>query len=176
MATVLRRVAHAGVLVVLGVGLGATPARSQAGRPDVSAAAFLAGCWEARQQGGATVEEQWTAPRGGVMLGLSRSVRDGTARGWEHLLLSVKEGRLTYTALPSGQAETAFPLAEAGEGSLDFRNPAHDFPRRIAYRAAGPDSLYALVYGGVDDAEPAFRLRYGRVDCGVAMGGGPGPG
>ena len=40
----------------------------------IDQAAFMTGCWE-RRSNTSLVEEQWLAPRGGVMLGMSRTVR-----------------------------------------------------------------------------------------------------
>ena len=38
--------------------------------------AWLQGCWEL-SSGNRVVEEQWTRPRGGIMLGVGRTTRDG---------------------------------------------------------------------------------------------------
>ncbi|MCB1009826.1 MAG: hypothetical protein KDB94_13155, partial [Acidobacteria bacterium] len=45
----------------------------------VEALAWLAGCW-APDGGESGSVEQWTAPAGGTMLGLSRTIRNGTTR------------------------------------------------------------------------------------------------
>lgn len=80
------------------------------------------------------------------MVGMSRSVRDGTARAFEFLLLGVRDGRLAYHAEPSGQAPTDFPVVSLTEGHLRAENPEHDFPQRIENRRVGADSLVANVY------------------------------
>lgn len=55
--------------------------------------AWLAGCWEF--EGSTTVvEEQWMRPRGGTMLGMSRTVRDGRTVGWELVRIDLREDRL----------------------------------------------------------------------------------
>lgn len=140
------------------------PPRPEAPPATVDDAAWLAGCWVAGS-GGTRTEEVWMAPAGGLMVGMSRTLRDGGARGWEHLLLARRDGVLTYTALPSGQALTHFPLALAEPERLRFENPDHDFPRAVEYRRAGADSLLARVFARVEDAEPAFVLRYARDPC-----------
>lgn len=154
-------------------GLSATAGLAAQARADatdamgVESAGWLAGCWVARV-GGGTTREVWMAPEGDMMVGMSRTVREGRAPGWEHLLLAPRNGVLTYTALPSGQALTHFPLARAGPGMLRFENPDHDFPRALEYRRAGgpgADSVHARVFGAVTDVEPAFVLRYAREAC-----------
>jgi len=127
---------------------------------DVESVAWMAGCWAA---GGA--EEQWMAPAGGLMVGMSRTVRDGLARGHEFLLLRVVEGRIVYWAYPSGQAPTSFPAVSLTEDEIVFANAEHDFPQKIRYRRASSDRLVASVFGGADDERPAFELDYRRVPC-----------
>jgi len=141
-----------------------TPGDRVPAAASVQALAWLQGCWQA----GSTerpVEEVWMAPRGGVMVGMGRSLRADGSAGWEHLLLSVREGRLTYSALPSGQALTHFPATELGPGRVRFENPDHDVPQALLYRRVSADAVVASVYGSVADSEPAFRLRYARVAC-----------
>lgn len=143
-----------------------TSAADGAGSMSLGDASWLAGCWEASSpDGGRSVEEQWMAPRGGLMLGLSRSVRDGEARGHEFLAIRETEGRLVYHAAPSGQSPTDFTARAVEEGRLEFVNAAHDFPRKIAYRRVGADSVRAEVFGEVDDDVPSFALAFGRVSC-----------
>ena len=134
------------------------------GGPGVEAAGWLAGCWVARS-GEVRTDEVWMAPEGGLMVGMGRSVRGGQARGWEHMVLAVREGTLTYSAYPSGQALTHFALATAGPDRLRFENPGHDFPRALEYLRAGADSMNVRVFGDVEDPDPAFTLRLGRERC-----------
>ena len=130
----------------------------------VEAVGWLTGCWEAAA-GERRTREVWMAPDGGLMVGMSRSVRGERATGFEFLLLGAREGRLVYRAHPSGQTPTDFPAVTVGDGELVVANPEHDFPKRIAYRAVAPDSLYAQVFGEAEGGEPAFVLRYARVPC-----------
>jgi hypothetical protein len=133
---------------------------------DIQSAAWLAGCWEAASPGGeSSVEEQWMAPRAGLMVGMGRTVRDGEARGFEHLTLRVRDGRLVYHAAPSDQAPNDFPARAVEGGRLEFANPAHDFPRKIVYARFDDDFFQAAVFAEVEGAEPAFLVPYRRVRC-----------
>lgn len=131
----------------------------------------MAGCWVAGS-GGNTTEEVWLPPRGGMMIGVVRSVRRGVASGYELLLLrsSVNQDTggppvLIFTADPSGQAATDFRVTRADPGFLRVENPEHDFPQRIEYRRPVPDSLIASVYGAAGDSAPAFDVAYGVGEC-----------
>src|SRR5436305_978777 len=88
--------------------------------------AWMQGCWQVGA-GPRIVEEQWMAPRGGVMLGMGRTVRNGTLVEYESVVLREQDGRLAYDAHPSGQPSAVF-LSQRLEGStVVFENPNHDF-------------------------------------------------
>jgi hypothetical protein len=132
----------------------------------VESLAWLAGCWAALD-GEPGSGEQWTAPAGGTLLGVSRTVAGGRTVAHEFLQIrEVAPGKLAYVAQPSGQAAaTVFPLLRSGPREVVFENPDHDFPQRILYRLDGEGVLRARIEGldggklqGVD-----FPMR--RVAC-----------
>lgn len=131
---------------------------------DPSAVGWLAGCWRAASGSSAT-EEHWMAPSGGLMVGMSRTVREDRARAWEFLLLRAEGGRLAYWAHPSGQDPTSFPAIAVSGDEAVFANPDHDFPQKIRYRRESVDRIVASVFGAADAADPAFELDYRRVPC-----------
>ena len=127
----------------------ALPAAAQA-QPPIDRLAWLGGCWQRTAGGGAvTIEEQWMAPRGGAMLGVSRTVRRDSVVEYEFLRIHAAGDTLVYDAMPSGQRRTEFRAAPgAGDAAeVTFANPAHDFPQRIVYRRAGADSMVARIEG-----------------------------
>lgn len=132
--------------------------------PTVRSLAFMSGCWERRTASG-TVEEQWMAPRGGTMLGMSRTVRGQATVGYEYLRIQAHDGALLYHAAPSGQAPATFRAAHVAGQTVAFENPEHDFPQRIIYRAAPGDSLHARIEGTVNGQARSADFRYGRVAC-----------
>ena len=144
------------------VGLGGE-AFAQEGDPE--SIGWLAGCWLADQGGGNTVEEQWSVPGGGMLLGLSRTVRPGRDTAFEFLRVHVRNGVLVYTAVPSGQASADFTAEVVTADRVRFVNADHDFPQAIEYRRAGPDALEALVFATVGADVPAFSLAYRRKGC-----------
>src|SRR6185436_3428107 len=81
---------------------------ASAAEQDVTALAWLAGCWSAEKADPGSVEH-WLAPAGGTMLGVSRTVKAGKTIEFEFMQLRVgAEGKIILIALPSGQKETTF--------------------------------------------------------------------
>jgi len=125
---------------------------------------WLAGCWERRSGDGATIEI-WMVPAGGMMLGASRTVVNGATREYEQVMIRENEGRLVFTANPSGQAEASFTSTEVTDSSFVVENLTHDFPQRITYVHTGPDAWMARVEGPGPDGMRGFELRMTRVSC-----------
>ena len=137
--------------------LGAAPAAT------VDDLGWMAGVWieEAIEgAGGRWTEEYWTLPRGGVMLGASRSGREGNLREFEFLRLQAgPDGGVSYLAQPGGGAPVAFRLVRHDAASAIFENPAHDYPQRIVYTREG-DTLTATI--SLIDGSKARRWVYRR--------------
>lgn len=150
--------------ILAGSLLGTVPAISQTptGDPPLG---WMAGCWELRT-GSRVIHEQWMAPLGGMMLGMSRTVVRDTTREFEHLRIEAKGGQVSYIARPSGQAETAFVATTLTDTLVVFSNPAHDFPQRVIYRARGADSLIARIEGDQNGQVRGMNFPMGRVSCG----------
>lgn len=134
-----------------------------------TAPGWLAGCW-LRTGGGSVYEEQWMLPAGGMMVGMSRTLRNGQAVGWEHLEILSAGGELVYVAYPSSQSRTEFPSVLVTDTLVVFENPAHDFPQRILYRSLGPDSLLARIEGEAEGQVRGVDFPLGRRAC---PGGSP---
>lgn len=116
--------------------------------------AFMAGNWGG-PAGGADVEEVWLAPRGGIMLGLGRTVKDGKAVDFEFMRIEEQGGTLVYLASPGGKPATPFPLAALDATSAAFES-ALEFPRRVSYRK-NPDGTLTARIEGVRNGKPAAR-------------------
>lgn len=101
------------------------------------------------------------------MVGMSRTTRDDSARGYELVTIRVgDDGRLVYHAEPSGQSPTDFPARSVEHGRLEFVNTEHDFPQKIIYSRIGDDVIHAAVFRQATDTEPAFLIPYQRDECG----------
>ena len=130
----------------------------------VTQVGWLAGCWE-RVAGTRRIEEQWMAPRGGLMLGMSRTVIGDTLREYEQVALFEREGRLVYAATPARQAPGEFSSIAVSDSAVIFENPSHDFPQRVMYRRRGADSLIARVEGMRDGRLRGSDYPYRRTTC-----------
>ena len=132
-------------------------------QPGIDRVAWMAGCWSLTVEG-RTVDEQWMAPRGGAMLGISRTVKDGRLTAYELVVLRERGDALTFLAHPSGQAAGEFASKSVEAMSVVFENTEHDFPQRIGYRRRG-DDLDAWIEGAVGGATRRVEFPYRRVSC-----------
>ncbi|MGZ5429891.1 MAG: DUF6265 family protein [Thermoanaerobaculia bacterium] len=136
-----------------------TPAPAVAGRLDQLA--WMAGSWGG-PDGTATVEEVWLAPKGGLMLGLGRTVRDGKAVDFEFMRIEQQGDTLVYLASPGGKPATPFPLAAIDATSVVFES-ALEFPRRVSYRKNADGMLTARIEGTRNGKPAAKEWTWRRV-------------
>lgn len=111
---------------------------------------WLAGHWCAQNDKG-SFEEHWLPARGGLLLGLGRSVAKQRTQ-FEFLRIELAGAKTRYVAQPGGAPPTSFALVEARAGQVTFANPQHDFPKRIRYSRSA-DTLTARVDDGSDDGQ-----------------------
>lgn len=137
------------------------PARQTA---PIARLAWLQGCWES-VSAQRTVDEQWMAPRGGAMLGMSRTVQDGQLREYELVIMRETAAGLVYEAHPSGQPAATFPLKELSDAAVVFENPAHDFPQRIGYRREDGERMTAWIEGTSSGRARRIEYPYRRARC-----------
>ena len=57
------------------------------------------------------------------------------------------DGKLLFTAIPSGPKEATFAQIRVSESEVVFENVAHDFPQRVTYRRNGDKRLLAAIDG-----------------------------
>ena len=134
-------------------------APATAATPDLD---WLAGNW-CGGEAGLTIEERWLAPRGGELLGLSRTSQGERMVAFEFLRIVAVDGVPTYLAQPDGRPPTAFARTTGGEDWVRFENPAHDFPQRIEYRRTA-EGLHAEISGPGDNGETQ-RMRFDYRPC-----------
>ena len=127
-----------------------TTAASAAGPADL---AFMRGSWEGRS-GPLTFEERWTEEAGGLMLGVSRTLKGDRAVSFEFLRLEFRKDGVVYVAQPGGKPKTEFRLTTSGPNAATFENPAHDHPKLIRYLLGAGGELVAELEG----AEGAQRF------------------
>ena len=134
-------------------------------RDSVASLAWLAGCWTS-EGGEAGSGEQWMAPAGGTLLGVSRTVQQGKTVAHEFMSIrETAEGSLVFVAHPSGEDEASFPAARQGQHEIVFENPRHDFPQRVIYRLDAEGVLRARIEGVTRGEAKAVDYPMRRVSC-----------
>ena len=136
------------------------------------ALAWLEGCWQGTVNQ-REYREQWMPLRGGLLVGVSQTVAQGTTQGYEYLRVESRPDGIYYVASPSGRKETAFRLAERtvdrtgdrNDEIFTFVNAAPEFPQKITYRRASEGWLYAAVEGKIDGADKLVTYPMRRIGC-----------
>jgi len=131
---------------------------------DIARLDWLAGCWERVEPERHTIE-QWTAPRGGMMLGLNQTTARGRTIAWEYLRITVVDATLVLTALPSAQPEASFEAVELTDTMVVFSNPSHDFPQTVSYRLLPDGSLLGRIEGTDEGKARSIDFPFDPVPC-----------
>src|SRR5687767_755983 len=88
---------------------------------------WMAGCWEQRSRERWT-EECWSRPRGGMMIGYSRSGEGGVLSEWEVMQIVHEESddpavdKLRFWASPGGAKRTMFAWVPDDKPGVTFFN------------------------------------------------------
>lgn len=136
---------------------------------DVTALAWLAGCW-APEKGDPGSLEHWLPPAGGTMLGVSRTVKNGQTVEFEFMQLRVNaDGQLVFIALPSGQKQATFVASNVSKDSVTFENPQHDFPQKVSYRLEPTGRLVGRIEGPRGGTVRSIEFPMRRVACEGAL-------
>ena len=164
-------VRRSSILAVIAIALGAATAlayRQASQGATLEQLAWFTGCW-AYTSPRVIIEEHWTSPAGGSMLGVSRTLRrnpggDSTI-AWEFIRLYARGTDLVYAAQPHNQPAAEFVSEKINDAEAVFANPAHDFPQRIIYRRVRNDSLRARIEGTQNGRTRGSDFPYARVAC-----------
>jgi hypothetical protein len=129
---------------------------------------WISGCWVYTSPR-VFIEELWTRPAGGTMLGVSRTLRRAptgdSTMAWEFIRIHARGTDLVYAAQPHNQPAAEFVSERVSDSVVVFANPAHDYPQRIIYRRAGKDSLKARVEGTQGGRTRGSDFPYVRAAC-----------
>ena len=155
------------LLLVLSV-LALAPAAAQVGKPKLSDLKWISGCWEINKpERKSLISEQWMAPEGNAMMGMSRTVRAGKMTGYEFLRIVEDDNGIHYISKPhQNKDETAFKLVKWTPNHATFENSAHDFPQRIIYELTKPDALSARIEGTMNGKVSGVDFSFVRAKCG----------
>lgn len=124
---------------------------------------WMSGCWTLNR-GATVIEEHWSKPAGGSLIGFSRTVRGGRTAFYEFLRIEQKDGGMRYVAR-IGAREVPFALAKLTDDEAEFTNPEHDFPQVIRYRRISADEIHARIDGPPNAKEKAQDFPMKRAAC-----------
>ena len=127
----------------------------------LESAAFLAGSWVGTGLGG-EVEEIWTAPSAGTMVGSFKLRQNGEDSFYEFFVISEEEGSLVLrlkhfnpdlTGWEEKDDFVMFPLVKVDDNSVYFRG--------LTYRKVGDDRLeiYLALHSGGETNEVSFEMK-----------------
>ena len=169
----------------------ATQTAEPAAPQSLESLAWLRGCWRGEVNRREFLE-QWSPPRGGMMVGISHTVVGAKFQGalkekmdtagkakadagkertqdYEYLRLEARPDGVYYVAVPSGKKEVAFKLTDVADDKgakvFTFSNPADEFPQRIVYGHGAGGWLYAQVLGKAGEAGKDVTYPMQHVDC-----------
>jgi hypothetical protein len=136
-----------------------------AAEPDLVKLSWLVGCWasDGAESGSG---EHWTSVAGKGLLGISNTIRQGKIVESERMEIGyLPDGKLAFTAHPSGQASAVFTLLRITETEAVFENVEHDFPQRVAYAKDGESKLRARIEGTQDGTLRVIEFPMTRTSC-----------
>ena len=95
------------------------------------------------------MEEYWTSPSGGTMMGVARTIVETRTVEFEFLrIVQTKPYGIAYLASPGGRCPpTSFELTQISGERVVFENLNHDFPQRIIYWRDADGTLHARIEG-----------------------------
>src|SRR5215213_2225075 len=128
--------------------------------PTITDVSWIAGDWQTSSGGRSQIEEHWTKPAGGSMMGMSRTVAGDKTVEFEYLRIEQRGDGVYYVAHPKARCPgTDFKLTRASATEAVFENPEHDFPKRIIYRKTAEDSLTATIDAGEGSKAMSFVFK-----------------
>ena len=139
----------------------AQPAIAVERAPRIEVLGWLAGTWIT--EGSPVIEEHWMVPKGGAMLGLSRTLARGRMASFEFLRIESTGKGIDYVASPGGGPATRFRLIRATATEALFENLAHNFPKRIIYRLRPDGALWVRIEGDGSEREKPLEFSYRRL-------------
>lgn len=128
---------------------------------DINQLSWLSGAW-VMEKGEMRVEEHWTPPRAGTMMGVGRTMRGDKTVFYEFLRIEATPQGIVYFAAPRGRhPATGFKAIEMSDEKVVFENPEHDFPTRISYWKEANGGLGAKIEGKRNghDASESWSFR-----------------
>ncbi len=131
---------------------------------DMPSLDWMAGCWT-MQSGATRIDEQWSRPAAGMMLGMSRTIKQERTVFHEFMRIEIQDGTPSFTPrIGIPMAPVSFRAIKQTANEVVFENLTHDFPQRVMYRRDG-DALFARIEGSKNGADRHEDFPMKRVSC-----------
>ncbi len=109
--------------------------------------AWLEGTWVGATNG-LTMEEIWSSPAGGGLIGMHKDSKGGRMTSYEFFrVISRDSSGVCYMASPLGKPPVPFCAIELNDHRVVFENREHDFPQRVLYWLEADGRLHARIEG-----------------------------
>lgn len=132
-------------------------------KPDLSQVEWLLGTWQ-RQQKNGFLYEHWERGDSTHFSGLAFTLKGKDTLVTERMKMLQTDTALFFVAVVAhNDSAVYFKLTSADSGRMIFENPKHDFPTRVIYRAAPPDSMYARIEGVIKGQDKGIDFLFSRV-------------
>lgn len=120
---------------------------------------FLSGCWRGKLSGqDGTIEERYSQPAGGLILGTSQTLVGGRTAFFEFIKIEHSAEGIVMTPAPRGKLSVPFKMVRLEGKKAVFENLEHDFPKRIIYQLRGDGSLAASIEGEKPEQTQEFVM------------------
>jgi len=128
---------------------------------DVQNLSWMTGCWRGEDRG-VQMEECWSKPEGGALLGTHRDIVNGKMVSWEFMRIDGSQQDIVYYASPKSRTPTPFTLLTTSTNKVIFENKEHNFPQRIIYWLDAEGKLNARIEGKKGEKEVSMQWTWKR--------------
>ena len=138
-----------GILMLLAALLTADTGSAAEPKFDLGTLAWLEGTWGGATNG-VTMEEIWSSPAGGGIIGMHKDSKGGRMVSFEFFRVVPRDsGGVCYLASPGGKPAVSFCAIELTDRRVVFENREHDFPQRVIYWLEKDGRLHARIEGTI---------------------------
>lgn len=147
----------------------AAPAAAPAKPPatgSVDKLPWLTGCWQGKiERDGSMVYETWFAPRGGTLMGVSQTLRDGKTGAWEAMRMYDDGDAMKLWVRPGARGEVTFSLDSAGVNFVEFAAVEGPVTTKLRYERKSETEVLATLRFIQGESRRGADFLFGRIEC-----------
>ena len=136
------------------------------GKNTVNAYPWLVGCWQAQSaRDGATINESWLAPRGGTVMGIGQTYREGKTVAWEAMRMYNEGDAVKLWLRPGLRNELTLTLEAAGDNFAAFSLKEGDSTTKLRYERKSATEMLATFRLEQGDNRRGADFAFAKVEC-----------